>query len=575
MSSFLNARIGTKTTLGFLFVLALMAGLTGIGIIEVNKINANLNTINDVNAVKQRHAINILGNVQDRSIGLRDLVMIGLKPQADPFDDAETKKLQTELRNLEGVYTASITALDTMSADLGNKGSPERKILDDIKALEVKTNELIEAVIESRVAGRNDVAHYIMTGEAGPAFAEWHVKIDQFIKLQEEMNGAIAAKTRSMARDFQWLMIGLCGAALVVGAGATWWNISSIKPLRALTSAMLKLAGGDLSVAIPKVKSRDEVGDIVNAVQTFKEHAIQADILKQRQSDLELQAQTDKRATMNALADEFAASVDQIVDSVSSASTDLHGTAREMASISEAASLQVGGAATALQQASDNVSQVAVMAEQLTATVGEINRQVTTSTTASADAVREAEVARVQMRDLVASAQKIGEVVKLISDIASQTNLLALNATIEAARAGEAGRGFAVVAHEVKSLASQTAEATDQISAKIAEMQGATGNSAAAIERIADVIGQVSHVSVAIASAVDEQRITTEEISANVLQAARGTSEVSASMNDVREAAENSRNVADVVLDASARLSDQSSALKQRVSAFIAQVRAA
>ncbi len=575
MNALPAARIRTKITLGFVFILALMAGLTFVGVFEVKKINNNLNTINEVNAVKQAHAISFMRNVQDRAIKLRDMVMIGLKETADPFDASDTKNLQRDIIRLGEDYNQSLISLEKLHAGRIDTMEEEKKLMNEINILSNKTTELIEAVAEMRLEGKNTIAHYILIGEASPSFNEWLSKINDFIHLQESMNNAIAAQTRRMAHEFQWLMIGLCSASLVIGSAAAVWNISSIRPLRTLTMAMLKLAGGDLSVAIPPVKNRDEVGDIVHAVQIFKENAIEAEKLKQSQRDRELQIQIDKRNAMNALADDFAASVDQIVQSVASASVDLHKTAREMSVTSESTSFQVNGAAMALEQASGNVAHVAAMTDELNATVGEINRQVVTSTIAAADAVKETTVARAQMHELVQAAQKIGEVVKLISDITSQTNLLALNATIEAARAGEAGKGFAVVASEVKSLANQTAEATEQISVKIAQMQQATEHSATAIDRITQVIEQVSQVSIVIASAVDQQKSTTDEISKNITHVARGTSELSTSMSEVRHSAENSRDAAEVLVQAAGNLSDQSAAFKQQVNAFIQQVRAA
>jgi methyl-accepting chemotaxis protein len=417
--------------------------------------------------------------------------------------------------------------------------------------------------------------HCLLTSDAAPSFTEWLGIINEYIEFQANLNREIAAQTRKTSDGFQSLMLFLSSLAFLAGCLAAWWNIRSVLQLRPLTNTMLKLAAGDLSVAIPLAKTNDEVGEISNVVEIFKRNAVEADMLKNRQSEFEAQAQLDKRVIMNALADEFAASVDQIVDSVSSASTDLHRTAGDMSSVAEITSTQVSTATSALEQASRNVVHVVSMTDELNQTVDEINQQVATANGASADAVKEATTARLQMQELVASSSKIGEVIKLISDIASQTNLLALNATIEAARAGDAGKGFAVVATEVKSLASQTAMATEQIATKIADMQSATHHSATAIERMASVIEVVSQVSVVIASAVEQQKRTTSEISRNVNQAAAGTTEVSKSMIDVNLASQNSRATSDVLLKAAGKLSDQSSALKLRVNTFIDQVRAA
>jgi methyl-accepting chemotaxis protein len=575
MLSIRNSRISSKIIMGFTLVLALMAILTSVGIHEVRKINTNLNVMNDVNSVKQRHAINLRSSVHERAVNIRDLMIVANKSDKNVFDEDMMKENLAEIKALADSYENASMSLDKIFSERDDLQSEEISALKAIKAAERKTLPSIETMIKSVNDDKVFVAHSILMSDAKSSFTEWLSALNKFIDVQENLNQKIVTQTRKTANDFHQLMIVLSGVALLMGAITAWWAIHAIKPLRQLTAIMSKLASGDLSVAIPAAKRRDEVGDIVSAVQVFKENAIEADGLKKRQKDLENQAQIEKRAVMNLLADEFAASVDQIVGSVSSASGDLHRAAGDMSSVSEATSLQVTSAASALEQASHNVAHIVSMAEELNYTVLEINRQVTAANDASADAVKEADTAHVQMQELVASAQKIGDVVKLISDIASQTNLLALNATIEAARAGDAGRGFAVVASEVKSLASQTAAATEQISTNIAEMQAATAHSATAIDRISTVIQLVNQVSVVIAGAVEQQKNTTKEISINVSHAASGTTEVSNSMSDVDKATQNTRKTADVVLTAARKLSDQSSVLKQRVDSFIDQVRAA
>jgi methyl-accepting chemotaxis protein len=567
--------LSLKLISSFSLLILLMACIAAFGIGGLISVKSNLDVMDDVNAVKQRYAIDIRGSVHERSVNLRDIVLTGLKGDLDDLDLKKIELAENEIKKLEGDYVKSTTALKQLIAQQLDAPEQEVQLLSRIDELDKRVNFLIRDVIKYRAAGEVRFALAILTSDAAPGFTDWLGIINEYITFQTNMNREIATQARKTSDSFQGLMLFLSGLASLIGCLAAWWNIRPILQLRPLTGAMLKLASGDLSVVIPETKTNDEVSDIRDAVEIFKRNAVEADVLKGRQSEYEAQSQHDKRVAMNTLADEFSASVDQIVDSVSSASLELHRTAGEMSSVSESTSKQVSTAASALEQASSNVVHVVSMADELNHTVDQINQQVMTANEASADAVKEASTARLQINALVTSSSKIGEVVKLISDIASQTNLLALNATIEAARAGEAGKGFAVVATEVKSLASQTAMATEQISTKIAEMQSATQHSATAIERMASVIDVVNQVSVVIADAVEQQKRMTNEISRNVNQAAAGTTEVSKSMIDVNSASQTSRATSDLLLKAAGKLSDQSSALKLRVNTFIEQVRAA
>jgi len=563
-----NTRLGTRLILGFVSILVLMVVLTAIGIGQVNQIDDSLTTINDVNSVKQRFAINFRGSVHDRAIRLRDVVLV--------TEEAELAPVLTDIDTLTGFYAKSAAAMDGMFAAAGDGITPdERAILASIKETEAKTLPLITDVVRRRQAGDAAGAKTVLMAQARPAFVEWLGRINQFIDLQENKNKGVAEYARSVASQFQWLMIALCAAALLVGAGVAWWNIHSIKPLRRLTDMMLKLATGDLAVEVPAASGAKEVSDIVQVVQVFKDNAIEAANLKHEQSETARLTESHKRETMNALAEEFGASVNGIVDFVSSASRDLHVTAQGMSETAEATAQQSSAAASASEQASSNVQVVVATTGELSTTVSEISRQVSNSAAAASRAVQEASSAREQIKELVAAAQKIGEVVSLINNIASQTNLLALNATIEAARAGEAGKGFAVVASEVKSLATQTAKATEEISSKITEMQSITTTSADAIGRITQVIGEISDVSNAIAAAVEEQDASTHEIASNVQQAARGTTAVAANIVGVSQAARETGEASGRVLAAAGELAAQSKALRQRVDHFIGKVRSA
>jgi methyl-accepting chemotaxis protein len=277
---------------------------------------------------------------------------------------------------------------------------------------------------------------------------------------------------------------------------------------------------------------------------------------------------------LNRLADELDTNVGGVVQVLSSAATELQSAAQSMSTTAEAASRQSGVVASAAEEATSNVQTVAAAAEEMSSSVAEIGRQVEQSTRIAEQAVVEADRTNATMQSLTTAAQKIGEVVGLISAIAGQTNLLALNATIEAARAGEAGKGFAVVASEVKSLANQTAKATEEIGAQIAAMQSATAEAVKAINGISGVIGRMSEISTAIASAVQEQDAATQEIARNVNQAAVGTQDVAANIGVVAHAAGETGKAAGQVLQASGELSRESETLRSKVDQFLTNVRA-
>ncbi len=566
MNALSNLRISTRLTLGFIVVLGLMVSLTVVGINQVNKIESSLTTINDVNSVKQRYAINFRGSVHDRAISLRDVTLV---------DAGEIPAVLGDIERLRSFYADAAVLLDRMFAERTDTSAEERQILASIKETEARTRPLMREVIESQQAGDAAKARRVLMEQARPAFVEWLARINQFIDLQERKNQTVAASTRDIAQNFQMLMIALCGAALLIGAAFAWWSIHSIRCLRPLTQSMARLTEGDLTVDIPESASSNEIGEITRAVHVFKQNAVETAALRDRQADTARQAELEKKRAMDQLANEFEASVNEIVNFVSSASADLYSTAKGMSATAERTTHQSNAAADASERASSYVQQVVATLDELNNTVAQISRQVSGSTQAASNAVNEAGNANQEIKGLVSAADKIGEVVRLINDIASQTNLLALNATIEAARAGEAGKGFAVVASEVKSLAEQTAKATQEIATKISEVQTVTTNSEQAISRIVAVIDEIAKVSHVIAEAVEQQDTATREIARNVQQASEGTRDAAANTAGVSEAARQTGTASNQVLNAAADLSERSKALRARVDHFIAQVRAA
>ncbi|WP_236025111.1 methyl-accepting chemotaxis protein [Arenibaculum pallidiluteum] len=346
-------------------------------------------------------------------------------------------------------------------------------------------------------------------------------------------------------------------------------------PVTGITDVMRRLAANDKAVEVPFRERGDEIGRMAAAVQVFKENAMEMERLQAEQEALKVRTEKERRAAMLKLAEDFEASVKGVVEIVASAATEMQGAATAMSGTAEEASRQAMAVASASEQASANVQTVATATEELAASIQEIGRQVSVSTQIAGQAVQDTRRTAEIMTSLVSAAQQIGQVVELINSIAGQTNLLALNATIEAARAGDAGKGFAVVASEVKALATQTARATEDIQAKVQEIQGATGGAKAAVEGIESTIARLNEIAGTIAAAVEQQGAATRDISSNVQQAARGTQEVSTNIAGVNQAAAETGSAATQVLGAAGGLSKEADTLRREVTSFIATVRAA
>ncbi|MHC2621570.1 methyl-accepting chemotaxis protein [Bradyrhizobium huanghuaihaiense] len=391
-------------------------------------------------------------------------------------------------------------------------------------------------------------------------------------KSEEEL--AAAAQEMS-ASERLGIAVGVCTMLILIGS----WLMSFFtiaRPIRALTVAMDKLAGGDFSVVLPGLGRRDEVGGVAAAVEKFKvvseQKAREESEAKVRQDQA---AAAQRKAEMHKLADGFEAAIGEIVDTVSSAATELEASASTLTSTAERGQQLTTMVAAASEEASTNVQSVASATEELSSSITEISRQVQESARVANEAVDQARTTTERVSELSKAATRIGDVVELINTIAGQTNLLALNATIEAARAGEAGKGFAVVASEVKALAEQTAKATGEIGHQIASIQTATEHSVGAIRDISDTIEKLSEISSTIAAAVEEQGAATQEISRNVQQAAEGTHQVSSNITDVQRGATETGSASSQVLAAAQSLSGDSNRLKLEVGKFLGTVRAA
>ena len=379
--------------------------------------------------------------------------------------------------------------------------------------------------------------------------------------------------------DFRAALLHLAtigGGILLVTLLAAWLvNRDITRSLGGLKTAMDRVAGGDLTTAVPGVDRRDEVGEMAGALLVFQDSMAETGRLRAAQEAAKLRAAAEHKATLNRMADGFESKIGHLVGMLSSGATELTATAESMTHTANQSNQQAGAVAAAAEEASTSLQTVAAAAEQLTASIGEITRQVAQSSTIAGKAVEDARRTTTIVQTLADAAEKIGAVVGLITSIAGQTNLLALNATIEAARAGDAGKGFAVVASEVKSLASQTGKATEQIDAQITQIQAATKEAVQAIRDISATIEGVSLIATAIASAVEQQGAATSSIAHNVQQTARAAQDVTTSIGGVSTAATQTGAAASQVLSAAHDLSQQAEQLSGEVDTFVAGVRAA
>jgi methyl-accepting chemotaxis protein len=398
-------------------------------------------------------------------------------------------------------------------------------------------------------------------------FAPWHLMIAS-AEYMSDIDATFWQMTRTAA-----VVIGIL---MLISIGIAWAASRSIvNPLSRLKARMAALSAGELALPVVDTVRRDEIGEMARTVQVFKDAMIESNRLRTEQADAEQRQLQQRKMDTYRLADDFEGAVGEIIETVSSSSTELEASASSLSSTAERSQTLARMVATASEAASSNVQSVASATEEMTVSVNEISRQVQESARIANEAVDQARLTNDLVGELSQAAGRIGAVVELINNIAGQTNLLALNATIEAARAGEAGRGFAVVASEVKALAEQTAKATGEIGQQITGIQAATQGSVAAIKEIGLTIGRISEISSTIAAAVEEQGAATQEISRNVQQAAQGTLQVSTNISDVQRGASETGSASSQVLSAAQSMSRDSNRLKLEVSKFLSSVRAA
>jgi methyl-accepting chemotaxis protein len=470
--------------------------------------------------------------------------------------------------------TAQEMALATDALKRARALATEKQVragVDGLVAAADRFKNLTEDAVKTEEAKRR-----VLTEQVLPAAKEIGVRLTKAVAFANEY--ALSRRDELLA-NLTWvgnvaIMVGMLVVLMLIGS-ALFSVLSIARPIRRIGEVLLELANGNKAVEIPYTERGDEVGDNARAARTFKDNLIRIEQMEAEQKDLQAAAAAQRKAEMIKLADAFQAAVGGIVNTVSSASSQLEAAAGTLSGTAEETQQLSGMVASASEEASANVGAVASAAEEMSASVTEISRQVHDSSRIAGDAVKQAERTDVRINELLQAAGRIGDVVKLITAIAEQTNLLALNATIEAARAGESGRGFAVVASEVKALAAQTAKATDEISAQITGMQAATQDSVSAIKEIGATITHIADIATTIAATVEEQGAATAEIARNVSEAAKGTAEVAEKITQVNRGANATGSASTQVLASARLLSKESSNLKTEVENFLNTVRAA
>ncbi|SDG43363.1 Methyl-accepting chemotaxis protein [Limimonas halophila] len=391
---------------------------------------------------------------------------------------------------------------------------------------------------------------------------------------KQQLQAAHAA-ARANAHQQAWVQAGVGGAVvLVVAALVIAYAVFGIsRPLKRMIAVMCEFAEGNYGSRIPSA-GNDEIGEMAQALAVFRSNAEEAERLKREQEEAEKRAAEERKQALRDMADRFEREVGAIVEQVASSGRQLDSTSQNMATVAQDVQTKARTVSASAEQAAANVQTVASSAQELTHSIDEVSGRVTEGANTAQSARGEAEKARERVNTLREAADEIGDVIQQIQDIAEKTNLLALNATIEAARAGEAGKGFAVVADEVKSLANQTHKATEDISQRITRVQTETGEAVNAIQTVTASIKEMDEATGSIASAMEQQNSSTQEIARNIQEISQGTQNVSQTIAEVTEAADRTGTAADEVRDSARTIDEQASTLQQKVTTFLDEVRA-
>ncbi|MEH2568337.1 methyl-accepting chemotaxis protein [Bradyrhizobium sp. AZCC 2289] len=546
----------------------LLVAMTGMGLLAVKNMRSiNANTV-DI-AANWLPSVRLLGDLRAGVITYRTVIREHMLAQTLEEKEAAEKTLATVVEANNKIRQRYETVIT----------SPEERALytewsrnwDAYK----KGTEEVMALSRKAVGKIPTEAHELNTKTVNKIGLE----ADAILKKDIDLNNTGADKAAQDAADSYssalMMLAVILGAAVIIGIGVSFYLVRDISTgISSIVTPMQALGKGDLSANVPHQGENTEIGAMADVLQVFKQ-ALIAKKAADEAAALDAEAKIERGRRVDSITRNFESMIGEIVQTVSSASTQLEASAGTLSKTAERSQQLTTAVAAASEEASTNVQSVASATEELSSSVNEISRQVQESARMATDAVGQARTTNDRVSELSKAASRIGDVVELINTIAGQTNLLALNATIEAARAGETGRGFAVVASEVKALAEQTSKATGEIGQQITGIQAATQDSVNAIKEISGTIERLSEISSTIAAAVEEQGAATQEISRNVQQASQGTQQVSANITDVQRGASETGSASSQVLSAAQSLSGDSNRLKLEVGKFLDSVRAA
>lgn len=496
-------------------------------------------------------------------------VQAELLTHAAATTDAEQSAIERDVTSIRQEMTGLFASYEKLIVS-----ERERGLFNDLTSKWAAFDATAAKVIALSRNGSKQEAIALFASEGKPLFARANEALGVIVKLNIDGAADAGKSAEATQSSVETSLLIAASAVLLIVVGAMAYVLMRLTgPIKALTQSMQAVAGGNLDVRIPHAAMRNEIGDMALCLEGFV-----ADLRAGRKAQAE-QAEVERHAAQRMaeerqrIADAFEQKMGTLAEQFLAASDALAGSARNLSDTAEETARQTQVVAGAAENASDNVQTVAAGTEELTASIREISSQVSRSSSITETAAQDGAAASTNISALYSSAQQIGEVVELISDIAAQTNLLALNATIEAARAGEAGRGFAVVASEVKQLAAQTSGATEEISRKIGEIQTATSGSVDAIRRMVATIEDIRALTSSIAGAVEQQTAATSEIAINTQRAAMGAGDVSRNIASVGTAAEMTGEAATQLMSLSGNLSSQSTALREEVRGFAHSLR--